>query len=114
MEPCTDWLQCAPNGSQSVQGNNSPEGPCEVKAIFGGARLASYFCLQEQRDGGRTSGAGLSLCNLPAISLFSFPPPLYSELTAQADLTITSRHTFLAPGCENNNKTTNKKTGDCL
>ena len=56
------------------------KGPCEVEAIFGGARLACYFCQQESRG----VGAGLqgpdflSLSLLLARSLFSlflFPPP---------------------------------------
>lgn len=52
-------------GGEFVQENNSPEGPCEVKAIFGGTRLACYFCQQESGgEGAALEGAGLSFLQL--------------------------------------------------
>ncbi len=79
-----------------MQENNSSESPCEVKAIFGGSRLASYFCQQESGgEGEGLEGPDFLFCNLPPISLFSFPPPpLYCLLTTPAELTITSCQFF--------------------
>lgn len=83
-----------------MQENNSPEGPCEVKAIFGGARLACYFCQQERGgEGAGLEGPDFLFCNLPPISLFSFPPLLHSLPTTPADPSITSRQGFRSLGC---------------
>lgn len=66
-EPRVDWLQFAPNGSQSVR-DNSPQSLCEFKDIFGGTRLTCYFCQPESRGGrGRT----FLFSNSPRISFFS-------------------------------------------
>ncbi len=85
-----------------MQENNSLEGPCGVEAIFGGTRLACYFCQQESGgEGAGLEGPDFLFCNLPPISLLSFPPPpalLYCLPTTTAGLTITSRQAFRPRG----------------
>lgn len=57
--------------------NNSSEGLREVKAIFGGARLACYFCQREtEKQGAGLEWDGLFFaCNFDCAQPFSFPPP---------------------------------------
>lgn len=55
-------------GGQPVQENNGPAGPCRVGAIFGGTRLACYFCLQGSGgEGAARGGGGLSSLQLASV-----------------------------------------------
>lgn len=60
--------------------------------LVGPALLAISVSRRAERRGQDSRGRTFFLCNLPPISLFSFPPRLKWLLTTAADLSITSRH----------------------
>lgn len=67
--------------------------------LVGPALLAISVSRRAEGEGAGLEGPDFLFCNLPPISLFSFPPPLYCLLTTPADLTITSRQGFALFGC---------------
>lgn len=65
--------------------------------LVGPASLAISVSGRAEGRGQDARGRTFFFCNLPLISVFSFPPRLYCLPTAAADLAVASRRVFASP-----------------